>query len=85
VGDTAIEANHHCKEGVTGILCAPTYVFSNVTWDVNSDRTKALFFYTESANKGKAVFTLAPGEEANPNGNVFPKVRNMFPLENFIT
>jgi hypothetical protein len=33
-GPTKFEATHHCNEGVTGGLCMPTYVLSNVKFDV---------------------------------------------------
>ncbi len=28
----SLEANHHCNEGTTGVLCFPQYLFHNVVW-----------------------------------------------------
>ena len=30
-GSSSFETNHHCNEGPEGLLCMPTYVFSNVS------------------------------------------------------
>ena len=67
-GGVTLEACHHCREGVTGVLCAPTYIFANVAWSVRPTQHAAFNWYTEDANKGKATFVLAPPEESNPNG-----------------
>ncbi len=36
VGQSNFESTHHCNVGVTGFLCMPTYVLSNVTWQSSS-------------------------------------------------
>ena len=68
-GDVVFEANHHCNIGVTGVLCQPVYVFSEVVWQVTSNRR---FYFQSIANTNGGMFVLAPPEEANPSGNIFP-------------
>jgi hypothetical protein len=56
----AFEANHHCNIGVTGMLCAPTYVFDNVLFKGSNFR----FFWADDLtgdNMAEAgLFVLAP-------------------------
>ena len=35
-GDSQLETNHHCNVGISGVLCQPTYMLSNVTWQSTS-------------------------------------------------
>ena len=75
-GDTTLEADHHCDEGVTGVLCSPTYVFVNVEWAVTAARW--MYWFQPGANAGASantlggLFVLSPPEEANAAGSVFP-------------
>ena len=68
-GDTTLESNHHCHVGVTGVLCFPTYIFSNVRWAVTSARW---MYFQADANHFGGIFALAPPEAANPTGHIFP-------------
>ena len=68
----SFEANHHCGIGTTGDLCMPQYVFSNSTWsDASGGRMSFQQDGTKYHNPG-ALFVLAPPEEANLSGNIFP-------------
>ena len=69
-GDTALEANHHCDVGVTGVLCMPTYVLVGVDWRSTAGRW--MWFPAQGTGMKGGIFTLAPPEEANPSGAVFP-------------
>ena len=75
-GQVELEADHHCDEGVTGVLCAPTYVFVDVAWRVTS--AVWMYWYRPGADKGASrntrggIFMLAPPEAANPGGHIFP-------------
>ncbi|CAF1453777.1 unnamed protein product [Adineta steineri] len=64
------ESSHHCRVGVTGVLCMPTYVFVNMKWTgVVPDDSSLLKW---GPNNG-AMFTLGPDDEQNLNGNkLFP-------------
>eukprot|EP01097_Dermamoeba_algensis_P002778 TRINITY_DN2100_c0_g1_i1.p1 TRINITY_DN2100_c0_g1~~TRINITY_DN2100_c0_g1_i1.p1 ORF type:complete len:1249 (-),score=295.24 TRINITY_DN2100_c0_g1_i1:103-3849(-) len=66
-GWITFESSHHCNIGVTGVLCMPTYVFVNPKWEGITSNT----YVTWGENHG-AMFVLGPGEEANPNGVIFP-------------
>lgn len=68
-GDVSLEATHHCNVGVTGVLCSPTYVFDRVTWRATSARW---MYFSAVANNRGGVFVLAPPEEPNPSGHIFP-------------
>lgn len=50
-GNSQFEANHHCNIGVTGYLCMPTYVLSNVSW-VGITSTQWVQFHIEANNNG---------------------------------
>lgn len=50
-GGMSFEANHHCNVGVTGFLCMPTYVLSNVTWQAISS-FQWVIFHQEANNYG---------------------------------
>jgi hypothetical protein len=67
-GRVTMESNHHCNEGVTGVLCSPVYIFLNTTWLVNSGR----FTFHGGANNFGGMFTLAPPDEKNVKGEIFP-------------
>jgi hypothetical protein len=51
-GSTTFEANHHCNVGVTGFLCMPTYVLSNVSW-ITVTSTNWVIFHQNANNYGK--------------------------------
>lgn len=50
-GRFSFESNHHCSEGVTGVLCNPQYIFINPTWEVTSQKfltwNEGYFFFFE--------------------------------------
>lgn len=54
------EANHHCNEGVTGVLCFPQYILHNVNWRNTATTSQwARWFQNGNTNQG-GVFTLSP-------------------------
>ena len=60
--------NHHCKVGITGILCMPQYVLHNVKW-LNGKNQYLDFTANNDANIG-GLFTLSPDNAAkNTAGN----------------
>lgn len=69
-GHVSLESNHHCNVGVTGALCAPTYVFDRVRWTATS--AARWMYFQADANHYNGVFTLSPAEGANPHGTIFP-------------
>ena len=74
-GHVALEANHHCNVGVTGVLCMPTYVLDRVSWAVQDTPTWHRMFYFNGNDQMKGgIFTLAPPEAiaGNPGGGIFP-------------
>ena len=42
-GYTSFETNHHCNEGPEGLLCMPTYIFSNVSVRAMSSNNWVIF------------------------------------------
>ena len=69
-GDTTLESNHHCNVGVTGMLCQPTYVLDRVVWASTAARW---MWFTENGNGMRGgIFVLAPPEQANTAGHIFP-------------
>ncbi|CAF4040020.1 unnamed protein product [Adineta steineri] len=64
------ESSHHCRVGVTGVLCMPTYVFVNMKWTGIVPDDSSLLKW--GPNNG-AMFTLGPDDEQNLKGNkLFP-------------
>ena len=62
-----LEANHHCNEGTTGVLCFPQYILHNVQWK-NTDRSKKWVEFQvpdedEIANQNHGgLFSLSPSD-----------------------
>ena len=65
-GQSQIESAHHCNVGVTGYICMPTYVFSNVQWKSTAN-TWVSFHYI--ANKFGGLFVLSPSEAVSNTGS----------------
>jgi hypothetical protein len=65
-------SSHHCNVGVTGVLCMPTYVFVNCSFD-NMTPTNQKNWIEWGENNG-AMFTLGPDDcPLNTKGNpMFP-------------
>ena len=59
-----IEANHHCGDGNTGILCFPTYMLHNIRWrNTGMFRPWIWFQHDQQGNPVQnygGVFTLSP-------------------------
>ena len=70
-GSAKIEAAHHCNVGVTGYICMPTYIMSNVQW--NSGSNTWVSFHV-NANQMGGIFVLTPPEALNNagTGGFFP-------------
>jgi len=69
-GDFSFESNHHCTEGVTGVLCNPQYIFINPTWEVTSD--KFLTWNDGNNPTSGATYSLSPPDALNPKSTMFP-------------
>ena len=66
------ESDHHCNEGVTGVLCMPTYLFVNMSWIGEAKKPSLRWHSNSKSTNNGAMFTLAPDDPLN--GNVlFPK------------
>lgn len=77
VGRFSFESNHHCSEGVTGVLCNPQYIFQNPTWKVTSEK---FLTWNEGNNPTRgATYSLAPPDAANPKSSMFPPGRHLLP------
>jgi len=62
----SFESSHHCNSGVTGVLCMPTYLFINPTWNAIEGQ------WFQWGNNNGAMFVLGPDDQTNPNGIMFP-------------
>jgi len=61
--------------GVTGVLCMPTYIFTNMSWIGDVNRAKAIIQWHTGDGRGSnngAMFTLGPNDLLNGNP-LFPK------------
>jgi len=61
-GATQLETNHHCNEGITGLLCMPTYILSNVSWMSSSQQWVQ---WHKRANNYGGIIVLSPSESPN--------------------
>lgn len=70
------EANHHCNIGITGMLCAPTYVFDRVTFVKPDFRFYWADDLTSDNMAEAAVFVMAPdwtsSGDTDSSTNPFP-------------
>jgi hypothetical protein len=64
-GSSYMEAAHHCNIGVTGYICMPSYILSNVNWQ-STGNTWVTFHV--NANRFGGIFILAPPEAVNNKG-----------------
>ncbi|GMH71242.1 hypothetical protein TL16_g05599 [Triparma laevis f. inornata] len=74
--NVVFEANHHCNIGITGMLCAPTYVFDRVTFVKPDFRFYWADDLTSDNMAEAAVFVMAPdwtsSGDTDSSTNPFP-------------
>ncbi|GMI15001.1 hypothetical protein TrVE_jg10975 [Triparma verrucosa] len=70
--NVVFEANHHCNIGVTGMLCAPTYVFDRVTFVKPDFRFYWADDLTSDNMAEAAVFVMAPDWSASDGDDSTP-------------
>ena len=63
------EANHHCNIGVTGMLCAPTYIFENCSF---ASRPSFWWSGDDDDMSYGAIFVLAPNATIVADSSPFP-------------
>jgi hypothetical protein len=61
-GSSQLETNHHCNDGITGFLCMPTYILSNVSWRSTSQQWVQ---WHQEANNYGGIIILSPSESPN--------------------
>jgi len=61
-GLAQLETNHHCNVGVTGFLCMPTYILSNVSWHSTASPWVT---WHEEANHWGGIIVEAPSAPAS--------------------
>ena len=64
-GQSKFESAHHCNVGVTGYICMPMFILSNVQWKSVGD-TWVVFH--NIANYYGGIFVLPPSEAVNNTG-----------------